>query len=102
MLNHETMYTIKKESENAVEVLADLIGMIQSFSDAEDIFQNEIGNNEIQNSTQNRIEVESKGITQSIPGEFFERFGIHASFRYDAPKATVHVPHVDCFPRMAG
>ena len=78
MLNHETMYTIKKESENAVEVLADLIGMIQSFSDAEDIFQNEIGNNEIQNSTQNRIEVESKGITQSIPSEFFERFGIRS------------------------
>jgi len=71
------MYTIKKESGNAVEVLSDLIGMIQSFSDAEDIFHNEIGNNEIQNPN-HRVEVEYQGIGQSIPPEFFERFGIRS------------------------
>ena len=72
------MYKIKKESENAVEVLSDLIGLIQNFSDAENIFHNEIGNNEIQNPAQNRVEVQSKGIIQSIPSEFFERFGIRS------------------------
>lgn len=72
------MYTIKKESGNAVEVLADLVGTIRSFSDTENIFRNEIGNNEIQNPNQNRVEIESKGIAQSIPSEFFERFGIRS------------------------
>ena len=72
------MYTIKKESGNAVEVLSDLIGAIRSFSDTENIFRNEIGNNDIQNLTQNSVEVESKGITESIPAEFFERFGIRS------------------------
>lgn len=71
------MYTINKESKNAVEVLSDLIGLMQSFSDAENIFHNEIGNNEIQNSN-HRVEIESQGIGQSIPPEFFERFGIRS------------------------
>ena len=72
------MYTIKKESGNAVKVLSDLIETIRSFSDAENIFRNEIGNNGIQNLAQNRVEVESRGITESMPPEFFERFGIRS------------------------
>lgn len=71
------MYTINKEPGNAVEVLSDLIGLMQSFDDAENIFHNEIGNNEIQNPN-HRVEVESLDGGQSIPPEFFERFGIRS------------------------
>ena len=62
------MYTIKQESENAIEVLSDLIGMIQRFNDTDDIFHGQDG----------QFRVESLGIGESIPGEFFEKFGIRS------------------------
>lgn len=72
------MHTISNQSKNAGDVLSDLVGIIQNFNDSVNIYLQHIGGREILNPFQNSIQIDSMGINEPIPLEFFKRFGIRS------------------------
>lgn len=68
------MYTIDNQ-QNLAAVLFDLVSTIQNFSDSAYTYLNHIGEREVLNPFQ---KIDFKSISESLPCEFFERFGIRS------------------------
>lgn len=72
------MYGINNQMRNAGAILSDLQEAIQQFDESAEIYLGQTGNNEVLNPVQNRIQIDSMGINESIPLDFFARFGIRS------------------------